>query len=195
MKKVILIFIISAIYFILVKSFISIYYADIYYARSRDFVGEVQFSNALKFANKTLEQNPLEPAYYRGRAKVLILSALYSLKEDDKLDLKKEAYEDLQSAFNLNVNNLATIRNSIPLYYYLSLKTLDGSNENLDWEYLQKTKYFFDFIEKEYPNDVGALVDVAKYQRKLDLTEDFDNTLKMISNLRADLLDWNEDLR
>src|SRR3989338_10618724 len=122
MKKITLILLVSAIYFMLVKSFISIYLADTYYTRSRDFVGDVEFSDALKFVNKALEQNPLEPAYYRGRAKVLILSALYSLKEDDKLDLKKEAYEDLQNAFNLNVNNLATIRNSIPLYYYLSLK-------------------------------------------------------------------------
>ena len=183
------------IYFMLIKSFVSLYYADMYYTQSRDLVGDVKFSDALKFANKALEQNPLEPAYYRGRAKILTLSALYSLKEEDRLSLKKVAFEDLQRAFKLNTGNLATVRNSIPLYYYLSLKTLDGSNSDLDQEYLQKTKGFFDFIKKEYPNDVGALVDVAKYQKKLGLTKDFNITLKIIADLRPDLLDWNEDLR
>ena len=195
MKKITLILLVSAIYFMLVKSFISIYLADTYYTRSRDLVGDVEFSDALKFANKALEQNPLEPAYYRGLAKILTLSALYSLKEADRRSLKKAAYGDLQNAFKLNANNLATIRNSVPLYYYLSLKTLDGDNKDLDQEYLQKARDFFAFIEKEYPHDVGALVDVAKYQKKLGLTEDLNVTLKMISNLRADLLDWNEDLR
>lgn len=195
MKKIVLILALSAVYFMLIRLFVSTYSADIYYARSRDFVGEVQFSNALKFINKALKQNPLEPAYYRGRAKILVLSALYSLKEEDRLSLKKAAYGDLQNAFKLNVNNLATIRNSIPLYYYLSLKTLDDGNSDLDREYLQKVKDFFDFVEKAYPNDVGSLVDIAKHQKRLGLTEDFDNSLKIISNLRPDLLEWNEDLR
>ncbi len=195
MKKTILILMVSAIYFMLIKSFASLYYADMYYTRSRDLVGEVKFSDALKFANKALEQNPLEPAYYRGRAKILTLSALYSSGEEDRLSLKKAAYEDLQRAFRLNTGNLATVRNSVPLYYYLSLKTLDGNNSDPDQEYLQKTKSFFDFVKKEYPNDVGTLVDVAKYQKMLGLTEDFNITLKMISNLRADLLEWSEDLK
>lgn len=195
MKKIILILAVTALYFMLIKSFISMYHADVYYVNSRDLIGEIKFTDALKFANKAIMQNPLEPSYYRGRAKILTLSALYGLQEEDRFSLKKGAYEDLQRAFKLNTSNLATIRNSIPLYYYLNLKTLDDSSDNLDQVYLQKTKDLFAFIEREYPNDVGTLVDVAKYQKKLGLTEDFNVTLKMIAKLRPDLLDWNEDLK
>lgn len=194
MKKFILILIVSTIYFMLVKSFVSIYSADIYYTRSRDLVEEVRFSDALKFVNKAIKQNPLEPAYYRGRAKILTLSALYSLGEEDKFNLKKAAYEDLQRAFGLNISNLATIRNSIPLYYYLSLKNI-SENESFDHEYLVIAQRLFENVKIKYPNDVGVYIAVAKYEKKLGLEEDLDKTLTRIRELRPDLLEWHEDLR
>ena len=152
--------------------------ADVFSAKSETALENLDFSRSLKYSSEAIELNPQEPAYYRRRAKILLLSSS-----------KKDALKDISVAIELNPKNLATLRNSIPLMHLMALQNL--TEETVDLNYLPKTREFYLYLFETYPNDAGVLVSLASYQRKLGLKEDLDQTLHRISQLRLDLLEWH----
>jgi hypothetical protein len=106
-------------------------------------------------------------------------------------------YEDLKKAEDLNPDNLVTLRNSIPLYYFLAVEDvfLRSGPDNLDQEYSSETIAFYEKIKERYWSDVGVILSVAKYEKRLGLTDEYRKSVNRVRELRPDLLDWHESLR
>ena len=111
--------------------------------------------------------------------------------------LKQSALNDLQTAYNLNPQNLVTIRNSIPLYYFLTMKfmVLGPVKENLDENYLQLAIDYLEQAKKIYWDDAGVITEVAGYEKKLGLNAQYQESVDRIRKIRPDLLDWNDSFR
>lgn len=195
--KVIRIFLVLlswAFYLFIFKSLSQYYNADIYYKKSQELIKNGDDEKALLYADKAILKNPFEPNYYRGRAKV---STVLMVSSNEKEKVKESVYSDLKKALELNKNNLVTIRNSIPIYYFLAIKDVykPSGEDNYDEKYITEVREFFTKIKEDYPNDAGVVLSVAKYEKKLGLEEDYGNSVSRIKNLRPDLLDWHESLR
>lgn len=182
--------------FLMMKTFHRLYTADIHFEKSQDLLALSDFDGALYFANSAVEKNPLEPNYYRGRAKVYIAS-LPSIPEGKVFAYKVRALTDLKQAYDLNPNNIVTIRNSIPLYYFLAANDLSkpASPKNVDPNFLPITNGFYQKVKNRFPNDVGFYVLLAKYQKRLNLVEGYAESADKIEDLRPDLFDWYEGLK
>jgi hypothetical protein len=171
------------------------YSADTYFKKSQTLIGTGEEKLVLKDATKAISLNPYEPNYYRGRAKVLIVRSLpYSNKNSE---LKLQILADLKKAYTLNPTNLVTIRNSIPLYYFLAVKdlSLTSGPKNLDEEFVNYTKDFFAITKDAYWNDAGVIASLAKYEKKLGLDTEYEKSVERIKILRPDLLEWHESFR
>jgi len=166
-------------------------------------VGESQ--KALAYNNKSIGLNPNEPFYYRQRAKTYMLT-LVGQPKDQVDQIKASAYEDVLTATNLNLKNLATLRGNTSLYYLLALKDLVGATTNsnqsgqevsamtpADPHYLNLASDYYTTLSKNYPNDVGVQTQVAKYQKLLGLEDGYKKSLQKVKILRPDLLDWYLD--
>lgn len=162
------------------------YVADVYYKKARELEKKGSIEEALIFINEAVDKNPNEPTYLKERARIYIaLSAGANVESVHAL--KNLALIDLKTAYALNPNNLVVIRNSIPLYYFLAVENSQ--------DFTTTAKDFFSETKHRFPNDVGVYVSVAKYEKKLGWTRDYEETLAQIKNLRPDLLEWNELLR
>ena len=179
------------VYLLLISDFWKMYRADTFYTTSKTLIKENSPGEAIKNVNRAINLNPREPAYYRGRAKSYLIDTLEK-DVSEKTILKNKALADLKRALNLNPKNLATIRNSLPLYYFLSVEDLmkPGNSLNVDGSFLEVTREFFGMAKETYLNDAGVLVSVAKYEKRLGLWDDYNETLGMIGAVRPDLLDW-----
>lgn len=169
------------------------YTADVYFKKSQDYLKKGKYSEALVYINKSVNLNPNEPNYYRGRAKILTIS----LVEKQKPDLKNLIYEDLNKAINLNQNNLVTLRNSVPIYYFLAVKDIFGamSIENTDDYYISQTKNFYKDFKNKFSNDIGVVTLIAKYEKKLGLIKEYKESEDIVRKIRPDLLNWHESFR
>lgn len=163
MKKL-LIILTTGIYIFALVNFSKILSADLKYIKSKRFIKERELSTAINLINKSIKKNPKEPRYYYEKAKLLI-----ALKKEN------EALENLQKAEESNKNNLVSLRNMIPIYYFVP--------KNEAQKYYQKLK-------NKYSNDAGLLVQIAKYEKKLDLTKDYNKSIETIKDLRPGLVDW-----
>ncbi|MBD3365961.1 hypothetical protein GF360_01305 [candidate division WWE3 bacterium] len=174
-------------------AFISIisdfYRADLKAVSSKDALLREDFDAALKLAKEAVELNPEEPYYYRMRAKAYLAKAAAT----ETYEFKKEALADLMRSRELNPLNLATLRNNIPLYYYLALTDFSQPSKqaDLDSAYLSFAEAYFQDLKEIYPNDAGLLVSLAHYEKRLDLLGESKSTLEMIKQLRPALLDWH----
>ncbi|MFZ2663843.1 MAG: hypothetical protein WAX66_00560 [Patescibacteria group bacterium] len=171
-----------------------VYIADIYFKKSQVLLKIGDGEDSLLYANKSVSLNPFEPNYYRGRAKV---NTVRLVSIDSTGDMKEFILFDLQRALDLNPSNLVTIRNSIPLYYFLAVKDLNtGSGVgNIDEGYISYTKEFFRNTKNSYWNDAGVISSVAKYEKKLGLVDEYEESVERIKELRPDLLEWNDSFR
>ena len=106
-------------------------------------------------------------------------------------------YLDIKKAIELNPLNLVTIRNSIPLYYFLAVKDVGNVSgiDNIDTEYLSTVKEFFQNTKYRYWNDAGVISTIAKYEKRLSFTNEYQESTKRISELRPDLLEWYPSFR
>lgn len=192
--KVLFILIIIGVYFYLNFHIFKFYNADIYYKKGQEYIKKGDEERALYYADRAVIANPWESNYYRGRAKIKTV-LLVSSKEKDRI--KNEIFEDLKKSIELNKNNLVTIRNSIPIYYFLAVadisKNLGGNNYDL--KYIDYVKEFFNSTKRYYPNDVGVILGIAKYEKKLGLEESYQDSVSRIEFLRPDLLQWHELFR
>lgn len=183
-------------YISFMKAIINFYQADVKLATSKEALTSQKYLDALHLAEEALQLNPHRPYYYRNRAQVLLISQVAPSVSTSN-EIKEKILEDLEKSRELNPINLATLRNNIPSYYYLSLKDplrlkLDSDKEVEYSEfYLYKAKEYFDFLKNTYPNDAGLLVSIAHYQKKLGLKSDYEDTLLKIEELRSDLLKWH----
>ena len=114
------------------------------------------------------------------------------LENAGRANLKKLALNDLQTAQNLNPNNLVTLRNVVPLYYFLAIEDLEkpADGKNIDPEFIEATKDYFTMMHSYSPTDVGIYALLAKYEKRLGLNELYEQSVGRIKILRPDLLEW-----
>jgi hypothetical protein len=172
----------------------TIFIADVYAKLSRASTDAAEISSAMNYANKAIDLNANEPSYFRQRARVYVSMEGQNSKVMEKA-IKQAAQFDLETAYRLNPNNLVTVRNLVPLYYYLALKdplspVLEAAQGNIDPEFLSAAKNYFDKVENISPNDVGVYALLEKYEKRLGLTEEYNLGILKIKKLRPDLLDW-----
>jgi tetratricopeptide (TPR) repeat protein len=163
----------------------NIYSADVFYEKSQLYLAKGDVEVASILADSAIKNNEFEPNYYRGRAKIHIVGAVSAngILSDTE---KEKVLADLRKAVSLNPNNLVTLRNVIPLYYFLA---------EIDGKYLPVTRDYFRQVKYRFSNDAGVVVSIAKYEKKLGLTEDFNESVEIIKKLRPDLLNWHESFR
>jgi len=190
MKKILIVLIISleCIFLHVVSKY---YKADVLYIKSKGYLNDLKVGEALSLINKSIELNPHEPNYLKERSKIKIVSLIYN--KYDYEERKTGALFDMQKSIELNPNNLVTARNLIPLYYFLSYKELySNSSDNLDGKYMNIAREYYRYIKERYRNDAGVVLSVARYEKKLGLNNDFNESMEMIKKLRPDLLEWHE---
>ncbi len=193
MKKVIknvvrlsLIIGLTGFYLSFVSKVVSFYLADMWNYSAKESFEMGDFVTAHSQSGDAVDLNPNEPAYFLDLAK----TGLAFLPKEETLFY-------LNHSRQLNPRNLLTLRNGIPLYYYLGIQDLSVSvkDAKFDSRYLSIASNYYADLKKIYPNDVGLLVSVAYYEKKLDLNEAHKETLKMIKDLRPDLVEWHPLLR
>lgn len=155
------------------------------------------FNNSLKWINRAVNSNPNESAYLRQRARTYLTGSIIPGFTGTITENKQKALGDLEKAESLNNKNLATLRNLVPIYYYLSAEDLLKSEENVEFEdnYLLKTRVFYTNLKITYPNDLGILADLARQEKRLNLEKDFSKTYEMAEKLRPDIVTWHESFR
>lgn len=166
------------------------FYADILFKRGSNALDGNNYPPAIYFFNSAIEHNPTESFYYEGRSQAFALAALSAESDEDKTALKDLALKDMEYSFTLNPKNLRSVRNNLSTYYLLSLKDL-GTPASIDYSFLGATKKYFYFVKTNYKSDVGTLVDVARYEKLLGWSSDYESTITMIKRLRSDLLEWH----
>jgi O-antigen ligase len=191
------IFVISAVILLLVeKTFVSRFYADLLFRKSTGYIEKASdLGEAVNNLNGAIALNNSEAIYYRWRAKTY-LALLASSDSEDKKYLKDLTLSDLETALSLNPENLATMRNSVPLYYLLAVRDygLPSGTFNIDLDYAPYAYTYFEKLADAAPNDVGVYVLLAKYQNRLGMSGSLEKSVEVINRLRPDLFDWHEDL-
>lgn len=190
MSKVSLLLIVIAFYLVCLNKFIGIFMADVYYTASKGKLAEMRVEEARLYVTRAVELNHEEPSYYRHKAKVLL--AELSISKEEKI--RDDVMTVLTQAQALNPHNLTTLRNIIPLYYFLAVGNMDGPSgpDNFADTYFPVTRDYYSNLKNTYPNDLGMYADVAKYQRKLGLEEDFRDTKERAALMRPDVVEWHE---
>lgn len=196
-NKVIKVFFVALTWFILflvMYKFLSFYRADVNFKKSQELIKVTEAKSALFYANKAVKLNPLEPNYYRGRAKI---NTIFLVKDENLEKTKEDIYSDLKKAENLNPDNLVTIRNSIPIYYFLAVKDLSiiSGVDNIDSNYIGTVSEFYRKAKSDYWSDVGVLLSVAKYEKRLGMLDEYEKSASRIKDLRPDILEWHELFR
>ena len=184
------------IYFFITRAFVRMYSADTDYSKGQELLGDRETSLAFNKASLAIEKNPIEPLYYEGRAKALILMSSHQDAEIVR-NLKSLAFSDMQRAYDLNSKNLVTIRNLVPIYYFLAQKdiTAPPSADNVDPLWVNEVQSFYEVNKNISPNDVGVYALFAKYEKRLNLTEEYKYSVSKVKELRPDLLDWYDAFR
>jgi len=194
-KKIVLTASVLILVFLGFTHIAKMYKADIFLNQSVRQLKDGRKETSLEKVNKAIFANGKEPIYYRQRAKVY-LSLLPDSNEESVEALKDLSLRDIKLALSLNNDNLVTIRECIPLYYFLSIDdfTKPGSPQNIDQNYIGISKDFFNGVKNRFVNDAGVLVSVAKYEKKLGFYDEFRLSQERIRILRPDLLNWYEGI-
>jgi tetratricopeptide (TPR) repeat protein len=193
MVRTTLLFIVMGIYLALAGKFINLYFADVYYAASKKELDSGQLEDAADHIVQAIKLNRHEPAYRRQKVKILLATLIWA----DENEVKEEVLKNLEKAYDLNPKNLATLRNSIPLYYFLAAEDMEkaGTGENIDTDYLSVTRTYYSALKNNYENDLGLYADIAKYEKKLGLVEDFNRTKIRAAVMRKNIIEWHESFR
>ena len=191
--KIALVLLITALFFNICYSN---YTADKMYQKAKDSLDRSELSNAFDYAESAIKLNPLEPNYYRMRARVLI-NYLPHKDTSTRTFTKQLIVNDLKNAYILNTENLVTIRNLVPLYYFLAAENISApaGPENTDPNFFEAAKNFYASIKDYSKNDVGIYALLAKYEKRLNMMEEYNVSVERVRALRPDLLDWYESFR
>lgn len=187
MKRILLILLIWGGLFSFWTVLSSIYSADKLAEKSENYLAKMDTEMAEKLINKAINKNGQEPNYYRIKAKILTVG----------MGSKEDILINLQKALSLNPNNLVTARNCVPLFYFLAINnvSLPASVDNVDEKYIVVARDYFKSVKEKYAHDVGVISLIARYEKKLGLTEDYENSVEIVKGLRPDLLDWYDSFR
>lgn len=183
MKQALGFFLILFFYFAFINKVAGIYIADLYFTNSKVLLEDKDFDASLTEINKAVGINKQEPAYLRQKARVLLAQRVLAPDDSEKEKLGAKAVNTLYRAQKLNPKNLATLRNIIPLY------TILADDEE---EILESTRNYYSHLKNTYPNDLGIFIDIAKSEKELALSEDFQISKVVITKLRPEILDWHE---
>ncbi len=173
--------------------FVNYFVADVYYASSKQELNDGSLERASEYIVRAVTMNPNEPTYQRQRAKILLSTLIWN--HDPKV--KEGVLESLEKAYQLNTKNLTTLRNVIPLYYFLTVGDISKSirTDTVDSKYLPVTRNYYSTLKNTYDNDLGIYADIAEYEKRLGLEEDFSWTRSKAEEMRADVVEWHESFR
>ncbi len=193
MIRTTLLFVVVGIYLALVGKFVNFYFADVYYTASKSELKNGQLEDAAEHIIGAVKLNSKEPAYRRQKAKILLATLIWA----DEDETRDQILKNLEKAYDLNPRNLATLRNSVPLYYFLASGAMDsaGGGENVNVDYLTVTRNYYATLKNTYKNDLGLYADIAEYENKLGLEEDFKQTRGRAEIMRNDVVEWHEAFR
>lgn len=188
--RAVLIFPLLGIYLALMVLFVRMYNADVADNISEDLF-TTDSEGSLQLSKEALRLNPYEPSYYLQHAKALIIAG-YTRGISAQISTKRNAFADLEKAVQLNPKNLATLRNSIPIYFFLASADLSraASVDNIDQEYIGKVRDFYAYVSTINPNDAGTFVTLQKYQKRLNFEDQYKESVNRIKFLRPELLNW-----
>ena len=188
MRRVLEISAVTILFLIFGNFVLNLFFADFTYRSSQSLLTNQEYSKSQEYSEKAISLNPNEPRYFYGKAKVLLVQL--------PLSSKQEILDLLISAGELNPDNLVTLRNIVPYYYFLAVEDLQEPErqDNIDTEFLPTTIEYLEYLSNRYSWDLGVQVLVAKYQKKLGLTELYENKIEKIRQLRPDLLEWEPNL-
>ncbi len=176
-----LIALILIVYIFGIYKFFTLYKADVAYIKGKNLLSEGDANKAEIYLQKAIKLNPNEPRYHKEYAKDLAFQAFTDTENTEAL--KEKSLANLQKAQQLNPLNLVTLRNNISLYYLLAAQ--DQTNQ-----YTLVARDFYNKLKETYPNDAGVWAAVAKYERKLNLKDEYRQSVERIEILRPDLLEW-----
>ena len=164
-----------------------IYRADVYAKKSETALKQLEIDDSLAYAKKAITLNQNEPYYQRALAKSLLTKSL------NNQAYKAQALNAVEKAEKLNVINLATLRNNVPIYYYLALKDITSkknADKNIDPYYYKEAVSYFKQVKTSYPDDLGVAVLIAKHELLLGMTTEHAKSIENITRLRPDILNW-----
>ncbi|MFA6981529.1 MAG: O-antigen ligase family protein [Patescibacteria group bacterium] len=176
--------------FLIMYKALTYYSADVDLVMSMTKFKENKLDLSLSYITKAVKKNPNEPNYPKQAARI------YTAKSAESPEAKALALENIEKAYALNPGNLATKRDVIPLYFFLAVRDikLPEGSDNTDSKYLPIAVNYFATLKNEYPTDAGTLVDIARYEKRIDL-ESYEKTREMVENLRPDIITWHESFR
>lgn len=190
MKRVLLLFLLVAVYIYSINIISKMYIADIFFVAGKTKVDTNNYQQGVDYYTRAINLNPMEPAYLRNRAKAYLAQSLLG----DADYYKEMALKDLEASQSLNSNNLATTRNIVPLYYFLAISTSQEGDEVLTYNdpyYSVVASNYYSSLKNKYPNDLGIIADIAEYEYKLGFEDDFMKSVEIVKELRPDLLGWH----
>ncbi len=167
---------------------VRMYLADVYMVKARSFFDTSDYKQVIKYADKASAHNNLEPSYYVYRANAVVLQTL-TLKPEVAAYLKLQALADIEYAISLNKINLVTLRNSLPVYFYMAYNAAADYSYSDDY-FLQQTHAYLAKLKTDYSNDAGVLVEIAEIENSLSMQNEYKETIELIRELRPDLLEW-----
>lgn len=172
--------------------------AENYHKLSLTELNNRNYERSVEFADKAIRYNQKEPVYFIDRAKSRLgLLAQKQMQEgpEDYVEDKEDILRDLETAYELNPENVVTKRNSVPIYYYLAIKDYSNSlqEKTIDDNYIDIAADFYNVFINEYPSDLGVVAQAAGYQRNLGLDDDYGRSLEKIKELRPDIIEWYFD--
>lgn len=198
MQRALLLLLLVGLYFSFVGKVLGVFIADIYHVQSSTQLEAGNIEGALVSAKRSIEINTLEPAYLRHRAKVYLAKKVLAI-EQDRTEIERAVMQDLLDAQKLNPRNLATLRNSVPLYYFWANSPEETAHFGEFDEYIESKKTparaYFTNLKTTYNNDLGLLADIAKNEKKLGFIEDFEQTRALAEELRPDVVAWHPAFR
>ncbi len=168
--------------------------ADLYDSSAEKAVSKRQISEGISFSQNAVKLNPFEPSYYKTQAELLLYAAAMDQQKSE--EYKTLSIDLLNVALELNPINLATLRNTLPVYFYLGVFDLTKpvSASNLDPRYLNTFLTKSKSLTAYVPTDLGVLVNVASYYKKFGFTSDYELLRNEIKSLRPDVLEWHPEL-
>ncbi len=195
-KRAFLLLLVPVGYFYFLSVVLNLFIADMYFASAKYKLENGEIENSLKEINKSISSNSNEPQYFRQKIKILDAKRIL-VKEAEIEKIEGSILSLLLESESKNPKNLATLRNIIPLYYFWIGK--EGTDEEITnpnrEEKIKVARVYFLKLKNTYYNDLGILVDVATYEKKLGLMQDYELTKAMATNLRPDVIEWHESFR
>lgn len=191
MPKKIILLLVGFIYMVVIVIGSTFFVADSFDFAADTLIKNKEVHKGLGFSEIATDLNPFEPSYLKTRAHLLLYAS--ALDREMSAVYKNSAVDSLELAIELNPSNLATLRNTLPVYFYLAVTDLTQpiTAKNLDYRYLDLFAKKSGILTSYVPDDLGVLVTTANYYSRLGMTDSYNEVITKIKHLRPDVLDWH----